>query len=79
MNMDRWKSRGGKNQGREEKRREEKKTEDQRREEDRRLEKRKDQKKEDAGARKGRKVVSTLFFQFWKQKRNCLEKDDPSN
>ena len=47
-NMDRWKSRGGKSQ---------------RREEGRRSEKRKSQKKEDGGARKGRKVAKTLFFQ----------------
>ena len=45
--MDRWKSRGGKNQ---------------RREEERRSEKRKSQKKEDADARKGRKVAKHCVF-----------------
>ena len=50
---------------RENKRREDKRREEKRREEDRRLEKRKSQKKEDAGAPKGRKVVNTLFFQWF--------------
>ena len=39
--------------------------EEKRREEERRLEKRKSQKKEDAGARKGRKVAITDFFQIF--------------
>ena len=47
--MDRWRSRGGKSQRREEKRRRKK------------IKKRKSQKKEDPGARKGRKVASTVF------------------
>ena len=46
--MDRWKSRGGKNQRREEK--------------GRRSEKRKSQKKEDASARKGIKVAKYCVF-----------------
>ena len=46
--MDRWKSRGGKNQRREEKKR--------------RSEKRKSEKKEDAGARKGSKVATHCVF-----------------
>ena len=59
-NMDRWKSRGGKNQRREEKRSKE----------ERISKKRKSQKKEDAGARKGRKVANHYACQgFW----NCYK------
>ena len=60
-NMDRWKSRGGKNQRREEKRSKE----------ERISKKRKSQKKEDAGARKGRKVASEgqrVDKHFWLQR-----------